>query len=300
MNLKRFSLLIFLLIPFNLFSNNYEDGLQLEAQGDIEKALIKYNQYLDAEINLADENLLLERIIYISTLYDSLDGATHFLINRAKQIKNKDLRSEIYFKIANIYELTGKIFNAGVYYEKSAYGSSATDYSKLLNSLYMLYEIGYYDKVIEKIKKISLKEDKLNNDFNILYYLCLVKSNKNRDASILIKKIDKNNSYFRTNKDYEAGSMYERVYKEFIELRNLSNYVNKTPVKLNINRKNEILSEIITIGNYNELPGGVINILEQLEYSWQYKNNLLTIKVNNKKEDLLILKKAGIDIENYR
>lgn len=298
MNLKRFSFFIFFIIPFYLFSNNYEDGLQLEAQGDIKKALIKYNEYLDLEINSEPNDLLLERLIYISTLYDSLDDATLFLINRAKQIKNKDLRSEIYFKIANIYELTGKIFNAGVYYEKSSYGSSGVDYNKLLNSLYMLYEIGYYEKVIQKIQKIPLKEKKLSNDYNILYYLCLVKTNKNRDALILLTKLEENNSYFRNNKDFETGSMYERIYKDFIELKNLSNYVNKTPVKLNINNKKEIKSEIITIGKYKELPGGVINILEQLEYSWQFKNDLLTIRVNNKEDDMLILEKAGIDFEN--
>lgn len=298
MNLKRFSFFIFFIIPFYLFSNNYEDGLQLEAQGDIKKALIKYNEYLDLEINSEPNDLLLERLIYISTLYDSLDDATLFLINRAKQIKNKDLRSEIYFKIANIYELTGKIFNAGVYYEKSSYGSSGVDYNKLLNSLYMLYEIGYYEKVIQKIQKIPLKEEKLSNDYNILYYLCLVKTNKNRDALILLTKLEENNSYFRNNKDFETGSMYERIYKDFIELKNLSNYVNKTPVKLNINNKKEIKSEIITIGKYKELPGGVINILEQLEYSWQFKNDLLTIRVNNKEDDMLILEKAGIDFEN--
>lgn len=298
MNLKRFSFFIFFIIPFYLFSNNYEDGLQLEAQGDIKKALIKYNEYLDLEINSEPNDLLLERLIYISTLYDSLDDATLFLINRAKQIKNKDLRSEIYFKIANIYELTGKIFNAGVYYEKSSYGNSGVDYNKLLNSLYMLYEIGYYEKVIQKIQKIPLKEEKLSNDYNILYYLCLVKTNKNRDALILLTKLEENNSYFRNNKDFETGSMYERIYKDFIELKNLSNYVNKTPVKLNINNKKEIKSEIITIGKYKELPGGVINILEQLEYSWQFKNDLLTIRVNNKEDDMLILEKAGIDFEN--
>lgn len=298
MKLKKFNFLILFLLPFYLFSNSYEDGLQLEAQGDIKKALIKYNQYLDQEINNVPNDLLLERLLYISTLYESLDETTLFLINRAKQIKDKDLRSEIYFKIANIYELTGKIYNAGVYYEKSSYGKSGIDFTKLINSLYMLYEIGYFDKVIEKINSLKIKDESLNNDFKILKYLCLVKTKKTKDANSILASINTENLYIRTNKNYKPGSMYERIFTEFLELKNLSNYVDQKPVTLDLKNRYNNINETIIIGKFEELPGGVINILEQLEYNWQFNNNILSIKVYNRNKDKEILKKAGIDFEN--
>lgn len=242
--------------------------------------------------------MIFERLIYISSLYGSLDETTLFLITRAKQIKDKDMRSKIYYKIANIYELTGRIFEAGKYYEKSSYMYDSINEEKLLNSLYMLYEIGYYENVLKKISSLVIHNEEIMNNFNILKYLCLRTLNKNSEAKIVLKGIDQSNSYIKIDNYFQKDSMYERILRDKIELKNLTNYVNVLPVEMSLSNNNTMIKEEVVIGRYEKLPGGVVNILEQLEYNWQFKGNILSIKVKNRSKALDILKKAGINIED--
>lgn len=310
--IKRISLFcLIILVSHFLFSNEFEAGLKLEAQGLLPEALDKYNNYINVSLNNSDQQDIIEKIIYASTLYNNIEESIVFLINKAKKMKASNSRSIIYKKIAELYELTGRIFNAGIYYEKAAFvNKNNINYTMLLNSYDMLLEVGYSQKVNNALEKIDLEKLK-NEDLNKFYILkarifILFGQDKIAEDKLFMTSPDNFLAKFILEKkkvDFylDKQSLYYGILYSNLELKTPENYNNLQPVQIQLNNKKyKMDNKKIILGSYDKIPPGIINVLEQMELHWRYEEKLLYIITNNTEVTVKILKKAGIDYEDIR
>lgn len=311
MNRKVSLIYFFVIIPHLTFSNDYEAGLKLEAQGQIAESLVKYNNYIDLNLNSPDQDTVIDKIIHASTLFDNIEESINYLVIKTKKIKNPDTRSIIYKRIAELYELTGKIFNAGIYYEKSAFvKKSNIDYFMLLNSYDMLLEVGYYQKVNSALEKIDI--EKLNTRSLHRYYLLksrvLTFLGNESEARENLKIISSDNYLARYELEKKRAGYYldnstmyyDTLYKG-LELKTPGSYNNLQPIEIKNPKKSENnIKNKVFIGSYDQIPPGIINILEQVELHWIYKEHKLFVVTEDINSTIKVLEKAGIGFEDIR
>lgn len=275
-----------MLLTCSIYSNSFEDGLKMESIGDKSKAIKIYNNYFKKNINTLSFEELDNQVIHVATLYDDTDLSINFLKKISSLIDDRDKRNIIYLYIAHIYELTGEIFESGKYYEKASINSdSSRNYTTYLHSLELLQELGYIDKVHRKLieikDKVVITEAK-DSYYNLLYrsYTLLGEFEK---ASAMLSKLEINHRLEKTDK-YKLNTPNDHIFSE-----NLTS-------KISHSRSAPKLT-YIDLGIYNELPSGIINILEQLKLEWEYDDSLLTVISENSTEAEYKLKKAGISYD---
>ena len=281
--MNKFLFLFFISINITLFADQYDDALKFEAIGDIEKFSNSVNNYFKANINNKNQDNIVDKLLYSSTLFSSISESIEFLEYYVKYIENRNSRFTVYRKIAEIYELSGRIRKAGIYYEKAAFiDLERVHLPSLLDCVEMLIEIGDYEASLKITKK---------------YYNLLNSEYKNRTNSILCRTYflidDVEKALFHLNRidlNYRLYTyLFFEVKKEFkfeskkginsiiadnpyLKLRTPSDYTYRTSSIKNISAKKtgKINKEEILVNKYTNKndASGTINILEQLKLEW--------------------------------
>lgn len=311
-------LLLLFLIPFSLFADLYDDAMKFEAKGNMLSYTKKLNDYFKKNINNVNQDGIIEKLLYSSTLFLTLDETVNFLKYYVKFMENSQSRFRIYTKIAELYELKGNIHDAGIYYEKAAYViHDYIDYNSLLNSIDMLIELGYFDLSINKILEIEPNIDVsyLNRLNSILCRLYKLKGMNQMSKKYLLK-IDRD-YYIYNYLKYEL--FFENSYttdntlnskiinNSSLKLRNPTDYIGlNSELKYipNIPDKSKLEYEIF-VGTYKHKldAAGLINIVEQMKLTWFFDNTNgsswnLYIFSENKIDTIDKLNKLGLNIED--
>ncbi len=281
--MKNKILIIFLLVPLCLFADLYDDAMKYEAKGNKISYKKTLNEYFKKNINNVSQDSIIEKLLYSSTLLLSLNETIDFLKFYVKYMKNSQSRFRIYSKIAEIYELTGKIQNAGIYYEKAAYVSSDyIDYKTLLNSIDMLIELGFFELSITKLIEI---ENKIDSEFNNRLYsmLCRLYNLKGLDdiAKDYFLKIDTNYfiynylkyELFFQNSYISDKTLNSKIIKNnSLKLKNPTDYIGLNSELKNIPyvpAKSKVEYEIFLGTFQNKIDAaGLVNIVEQMKLTW--------------------------------
>lgn len=318
MNNFFFVLLIFL-FSFNLYADTYNDALKYNAQGDFVSALKLFHDYFDNNINDVNQDGVIEKLLYSSTLFSSIEESMEYMLYYVKYMKSPTSRFRIYNKIAEIYELTGNLYNAGVFYEKAAYTmENYIDLNSLLNSIEMLVELGFHKISINKLKDIlsNSEEIKIKDRCNLLLCRIYIIENNKESAikHILNVKSDSSRKEFYKYKlgiNNLLGSMssdnFEKiiVYSPYKKLKSPTDFIGVESVLKQIpNVKDyENIEEEIFIGTYNDKKdaAGIINLANQLDLPWFFDENsdgyTLYLFSKEKKQTISKLQKLGIKVE---
>lgn len=318
MNRTLFLLLFF--IPFVTFGNIYEDALKLDAKGKREESIEKFKEYFNLNINQDNQDSIIEKLFYASTLFESIDSSLNFLIGYAKFMKNPNSRYIVYRKIAEVNELRGNIVLAGKYYEKAAYTlDAAIDYHSYFDSLALLLEVGYFNKAVlklEKIDKAKLEEDEIERFYYLLSLSYFLNGDKKTSKEYL-KYINKKDSrywylYSKLNNKIKGNSSFNKSIEYFIlknrynKLRTPTDYIgieNSLPPVSSVPFNSGDDTELF-VGLYKEktFGAGTVNILEQLNLKWYFdkvKNGYaLYAFTDDKHNTVRKLKKLGITIKD--
>lgn len=279
-------LFLFLNLSSLLLCQTFENGQKLEAQGDISGAISNYTYYFKQNINTLDSNKLKKEIIHVASLYNDIDLSINFLKNLSTLLEDRNKRNIVYNYIANMYELTGEILEAGKYYEKASIrGDGSRDITLFLNSLELLQEVGFLKRVNRAL--IDLKPLIKTLDHKEYYNLLLGRNLLllgNRDESReILKKVNTVNFYNIPNINLL------KTPNSYIGVTNYSGDIghNSAPPKL----------YTLFIGRYSKQPSGTINILEQLKLDWEYRNSELSVVTTKPLVDKEKLDKAGINYD---
>ncbi|MGL1891887.1 MAG: hypothetical protein OCD02_09690 [Spirochaetaceae bacterium] len=307
------------MIPINTFSDSYDEALKYEAKGDYSNFHNLIFQYFDKNINDINQDEIIYKLNYSATLFPTIDESLNLLLKYVKYNKYRNTRSVLYKKIAEIYELSGQIYNAGTYYEKAAYTiKDEIDYNSLLNSIDMLLELGYFDVAIKKLNEI--KYSKIDKDLKDKYFSllsrCYFYKGNLKQAEVYLLKIQNKDSYYfyllnifeiNENDTLNKSSLESYILKNpYSRLKNPNEYIG---VNSQINRdskasSNIIIEEELTIGVFQQKKdaSGIINILEQMNLTWYFdlietKYKLLVFTTNKIKTSNE-LKKLGLIIKD--
>lgn len=305
---------VLLLLCYPLLNSvEYDDILKMEAKGDYTEAIELYKLYFEENLNDVNQDSIIEKLIHSSTLYDNINDTQQHLIHYVKYMKNPHSRFIIYKRIGEIYEISGNIYMAGVYYEKAAYiDEEYMDYDLYFDSVEILIELGYLKLSLKKIDSLKETESYNRNRYNII---------KARIYKLLGDKRSSLEYFFNIDKIYPKWDFYAldldtgfRPEKEsldtliftypYLRARTPTDYFNRpsvvganTLLPLNPDKEVEIL-----LGKYNnEIDyAGIINFLEQLNIPWYLDNRegvwFLYAFTLNLEETKAQLKKVGIDI----
>jgi len=314
--MNKFIFLYFLLFSWSLSADTYDDALKLEAKGDIINATQKLYEYFDENINNPNQDSVIEKLLYSSTLFDTLDETIIFLNKYVKYNENPESRYRIYIKLAELYELSGEIKLAGQYYELAAYTINGfIDFKLLVNSVDLLIELGYLDIAEKKLidldnKNIGLKDEiyallsriyyLLDNKIKALYYFSLVNSSY-RPYNFLKYELGLFNI---DNFPQKEKLNYMIINSPYKKLRNPADFINRkmdlydiNEIKFPENNETEIF-----LGSFAEKKdaSGIINILEQMNIKWFFDNDngifklfLFTNEPNKIADDF---KRVGINL----
>lgn len=310
-------LIILLFLPFYLYADLYNEGLKYEARGDYSSAADLFKRYFDKNINDINQDSVIEKLIYSSTLMPTVDEALDNLLFYVKYMENPNSRFRIYSKIAEIYELVGRIHDAGVYYEKAAYTiDDYVDYNSLFNSIEMLVELGHYEFSIKKLREAEndIREIKHKNRLNLLLgrlYNLVGRSSKSVEYLNRVLADDNKTNYYRfelgiiDKTEFTDKKTFEYIIMNYpyMKLRTPADYIGKVS-ELNIIP--EIINDNdnekeIYIGQFTEKKdaAGIINIVNQMNFPWFFDNIgdgfRLYIFSKNEKKDIRDLKSVGIE-----
>lgn len=309
--------LLLLLIHAFIFADSYDEAIKEESKGNYTQANIYFREYFDKNINDENQDSIIEKLIYSSTLYQTIDESLLYLLDYVKYMKNKESRYRIYLKISEIYELRGDLLNAGIFYEKAAYTNpDFIDYNSLINSLEILLELGFYEKVEEKCVIIMDKKD-LNDSvldrLNLIISISLFYQNKKVESVKYLKKI-KNYvtglnywKYIITGeaKNIEDGNLETYVInKNYLKLRSPNDYIfNESYINSGSNVGKYSSDEVeIFVGSYTNKADleSLLNIISQMNLKW-YIDKINTtyhlyIFTDNEEKIILDFNKLGIKL----
>lgn len=307
--------LIIILLNLHLYSYSieYDEILKLEAKGLYSEAIELYDRYFEENLNDINQDSIIEKLIHSSTLYRNIDETQNHLLHYVKYMKNPHSRFIIYRRIGEIYELSGNIYKAGIYYEKAAYvNEEYVDFDLFFDSIELLIELGYLNLSLEKINSIETNEDFDKNRYHII---------KARIYELLGERESTLTHFYNIDRTYYKWSFYamDLDVGPVAEVESLDSLIflypylrARTPIDF-ISRKSLINKDSyiktvnekeveIYIGRYqNESDyAGIINILEQLNIPWYLDRehgfaSLYAFTFNyNETKKLLI--KAGISL----
>lgn len=287
--MSRVIIFLFLTLSITLTADTYNDALKLAASGDSIKSLELFHDYFKNNINDVNQDGIIEKLLYSSSLLDSVDSSLEFMLEYVKYMKSPTSRFRIYKKIAEIYELTGDIHNSGIYYEKAAYtNKDYIDYDSLANSIEMLMELGYYELSIDKLKDVISKVEDVKIKDRCHFILSRAYSLTDNETAAIneLKMVSSTNpllDFYRyelgleLNLEKENLNNFEKIILDFPDkkLKTPTDYVGKSSELNKINDyeliKNSFSSEKeIYIGKFINIDdaAGIINILNQLGLPW--------------------------------
>ncbi len=315
------SILLFLLLfPFLLFADLYDEAMRYEARGEYELFTKNLTQYFNENINNDNQEDIINKLLYSSTLLESSDKTIGFLLKHVRYQSKSESRQILYIKVANLYELLGNIYDAGIYYEKAAYvNKKSINYLILFNSIEMLLELGYLELCLNKISNISINELEEGLELDS-YYLLLSRIyymlQDIEKAKSIIKLVQMKDSryYFLANilgiltptdlnhlKSLDLLVIKDGNYK----MRNPSDFIGVSSEITDLNISTTKNSEIeICLGVYRNKSdaAGIINILEQIPLSWffDYENSEYTLYIftANRKKTEKKLQEFGIGVKD--
>lgn len=315
--MNRLLLIIIILIPITLFADLYDEAMKYEAKGDYYHFKDNLNRYFYENINDVNQDGIIEKLIYSSTLFSSIDETLDFLNFYVKYMENRESRFRIYKKIGEVYELSGNRLDAGLFYEKAAYVTpDFIDYNSLLNSIDMLIELGNLELSLNKLKETqtSINSDNSNRFYSMLcrvYYLLGDFVN----SEISLNKIDPDyNSYRFLSYELLSLNLYDSedksVNKSIIENGNKlispNDYISIKPEITDKSKIDFIASNEfeIFLGTYyyKSDAAGLINILEQMNLAWYFddtsdKEVNLYCFTDTPETTISSLKKLGINVK---
>lgn len=319
--MNKIALLTFFLLSFGINADTYNEALKYDAKGESEIAIKLFNSYFDLNINDINQDGIIEKLLYCSTLLPTIDQSMEYLIHYVKFMKSSNSRFRIYNKIAQIYELTGQIYNAGIYYEKAAYTvDDYIDYFSLLNSVEMLVELGYYYEAITKIENILIityNDNRELTDKCILLltriYKVLGNDLKASDTLSTVENITSKTEYYKLELDMPnklgtfSSDNFEKiiVYSPNQKLKTPSDFVGiDSMLKIIPNIKDGLENEYeIFIGKYDKKidAAGIVNIANQMNLPWFFDENdsqfYLYIFSQHREESIEELNKLGIKVK---
>lgn len=307
-----FILLILLCYPV-IYSVEYDDILKMEAKGNYTEAIDLYKLYFEENLNDVNQDSIIEKLIHCSTLYDSISDTQQHLIHYVKYMKNPHSRFIIYKRIGEIYEISGNIYMAGVYYEKAAYiNEEYMDYDLFFDSVEILIELGYLKLSLKKMDSLNETDSYDINRYHIIRAR-IYKLLGDRESSIIhfynIDKLHYKWDFYAMDLDSgfnaENKSLDSLIFTyPYLRARTPTDYffresvVNgRTILPSNPHKEVEIF-----LGKYSAEAdyAGIINFLEQLNIPW-YLDKIgefwyLYAFTLNLQETTSQLKKVGIDI----
>lgn len=312
MNKWIFLLLIFFLLP-SIYSVSYDDIIKVEARGDYDEAIKLYNLYFEENLNGVNQDSIIEKLLHSSTLYSELDKTLEHLIYYVKYMKNPHSRFIIYRRIGEIYELSGSIYMAGIYYEKAAYtNDDYLDYDLMFDSVEILIELGYLNLSNRKLDNVPVDGEFNHDRYNLIkariYYLLGDRETALHYWSEIGDGFYKK-SFFAKELGMDVPTDRETLDDiilnyPFMRLRTPTDYFfldsvisEKSGVKQYKTKEVEIF-----LGRFNseEDIAGTVNILEQLNLPWFLDRDssswdlyLFTLNYN---ETIEKLNKLGIHI----
>lgn len=316
--MKNKIILLIILFPISLHADLYDDAMKYEAKGDALSYTRTLNKYFTKNINNVNQDSIIEKLFYSSTLLYSLNETLGFLKFYVKYMENKQSRFRIYKKIAEIYELTGKIQDAGKYYEKAAYVSrNYIDYNSLLNSIDMLIELGFFELSISKLLEveIDIDSDFYNRVYSMLCRLYKLKGIDNK-AKIYLLKIDRDyysynylkyKLFFQNTYTNDKTLNSKVISNSFLLLKNPTDYIGLESELRNIPyvpEKSKIEYEIFLGTFQNKLDAaGLVNIVEQMKLTWFFDRTEndhwdLYIFSEDKNDTIKKLNRLGLEIED--
>lgn len=312
MNKSLLLLFILFLYPV-IFSVEYDDILKMEAKGDYTEAINLYKIYFEENLNDVNQDSIIEKLLHCSTLYDNLKDTLQHLIHYVKYMKNPHSRFIIYKRIGEIYEISGNIYMAGVYYEKAAYiNDEYMDYDLFFDSIEVLIELGYLNLSLKKIDSLDETDSYNINRYNIIKARLYKLLGDRENALKHFYNIDK--FYYKWDfyaLDLDTGTKTEKESLDsliftypYLRARTPTDYFNRESVvgkytKLPPYPNKEVE---LFIGKYSRETdyAGIINFLEQLNVPWYLDKRdiywYLYAFTLNLQETKSQLKKAGIDI----
>lgn len=307
-----------ILIPLILYADTYNEALKYDAKGDSEKASELFHDYFDNNINDVNQDGIIEKLLYSSTLLPTIDDSMEYMLHYVKYMKTPTSRFRIYNKLAEIYELTGNIYDAGVFYEKAAYTmDDYVDFNSLLNSIEMLVELGFHELSINKLKEIltESEETTIKDRCNLLLSRIykIMDKNSNAIGYILNVKSETGAREFYKHElgiSNNLGSMssdnFEKiiVYSPYQKLKTPTDYIGiDSELKIIPKGKHfENREEEILIGTYSDKKdaAGIINLANQLNLPWFFDNTndgyTLYLFSEDKIDTIDKLRKLGIEV----
>jgi len=313
--MNRLFLILFFVSTSIIFSDSYDEALKYEALGDYDSFDVEIRRYFEENINDINQDSIIEQLLYSATLFNSLDQTLNFLTTYVKFMENKESRFRIYKKIAQIYELTGQIQSAGIYYEKAAYISPGyIDLSSLLNSIDMLILLGYHSESLSKLLDLEKSiPSELNNRYNSMLSHLYRLTGEIELAKYYLLKVDK--SYFNydflkyelfNNPIPDSNSLNYLVSKNsYMLLKDPNSYIGiDSELRQIPHLPNKESSDFeINVGQFqNKLEAaGIINIVEQMKLDWFFDKvgNVFDLYIFTKNRDKTIeeLKQIGLYIK---
>lgn len=315
----RFILILFILFPFVLNAESYNEALKHEAKGEYKLAIVEFKKYFDKNINDINQDGIIEKLLYSSTLLNTIDETLDYLKYYIKYMENPNSRFHVYKKIAEINELTGNIYDAGIYYEKAAYTiDDYMDHDSFFSSIEMLIELGYYELSIRKLKEVEtdkIKSDQKNRFNLILSRLYRVIGQKNRaieHARKVTVDDDKSNYYL-----YELGLLDKNKFKDgksleyfiikypYMKLKTPTDYIGLDSQLKVIPQISKVVEQEVEIfiGKYSKKSdaAGIINIINQLKLPWFFDTDdhgfSLYLFSKDRNKSISDLKKVGINVK---
>ncbi len=255
-------IIIFVFFHFSLFADTLDDASEKERDGNLEIALVLYDNWLS--MNTSDSRFS-EILFYRTSLEVSIEKSLEILLSYEQWVVDNK-KQGYYLRIAELYELIFNIQEASFYYEKAFNNIDGTrniaTYVRYLHLRYQLGDIPDINSInnillgnidtVTYVNALLLKSEilKHNNEFDSALLILINSEYKNLYPEIMLAIWD---LYIWKNDLILADTVFQsvkKIYPDSIEYKIMKGDIKKISKLSDFFYKNQICKSYVQVGAF--------------------------------------------------